>query len=143
MKGLWTGAAVALLVFAATAARAATLHFAAPLKGGDEVPPTDSKGTGKVEATLDTATKKLSYTVTYSGLTGPATMAHFHGPALAGANAGVEVPVPTSALANPMKGSATLTDSQVSDFEAGKIYFNIHTAAHPGGEVRGQLAEVK
>lgn len=143
MRAMWIGAAAALAMFAASAASAATLHFSAALKGGSEVPATDSKGTGEVDATLDTATKRFSYTVTYSGLTGPATMAHFHGPALAGANAGVQVPVPTSALASPMKGEAVLTDTQVADLEAGKWYFNIHTAAHPGGEVRGQLEEVK
>jgi hypothetical protein len=142
MRATWIGAAAAaLLVMTAGAASADTLKFATSLKGADEVPATDSKGTGQVTATLDTATKTFSYTVTYSGLTGPATMAHFHGPAAPGANAGPVVPVPKDALANPMKGSATLTDAQVSDLEAGKWYFNIHTAAHPGGEVRGQLTQ--
>ena len=70
-------------------------------------------------------------------------MAHFHGPAAAGANAGVQVPVPKSALASPMKGTVALTDAQIADLEAGKWYFNIHTAADPGGEVRGQLTETK
>ena len=143
MRAIWIGAAAALVMFAASAAGAATLHFSTVLKGGDEVPATDSKGTGKVDATLDTASKSFSYTVTYSGLTGPATMAHFHGPAAAGANAGVQVPVPMAALASPMKGTVALTDTQVADLEAGKWYFNIHTAAHPGGEVRGQLTETK
>ena len=143
MRAMWIGAAAALAMFAASAASAATLHFSAALKGGDEVPATDSQGTGEVDATLDTASKTFSYTVTYSGLTGPATMAHFHGPAAAGANAGVQVPVPMAALASPMKGTVALTDTQVADLEAGKWYFNIHTAAHPGGEVRGQLTETK
>src|SRR5271154_2127543 len=105
MRAMWIGAAAALGVFAASAASAATLHFSAALTGGSEVPATDSKGTGKVDATLDSASKSFSYTVTYSGLTGPATMAHFHGPAAVGANAGVQVPVPTSALASPMNGT--------------------------------------
>ena len=143
MRAMWIGAATALVMFAATAASAATLHFSAALKGGSEVPATDSKGTGKVDAVLDTASKNFTYTVTYSGLTGPATMAHFHGPAAVGANAGVQVPVPMSALPSPMKGTVALTDPQIADLEAGKWYFNIHTAAHPGGEVRGQLAEAK
>jgi len=136
----WAAAAVLL---AASPAVAETLHFATSLKGADEVPPTDSKGIGKVTATLNTTDKKFSYTVTYSGLTGAATMAHFHGPAAPGANAPPVVPVPMSALANPMKGSATLTDAQISDLKAGQWYFNIHTAAHPGGEIRGQVAAAK
>ncbi len=129
-------AAVAL-AFAGTAS-AAVEHYKTTLAGSKEVPPTDSKGKGKVEATLDTKTKLFSYTVTYSDLSGPATMAHFHGPALAGVNAPPIVVVKD--LASPMKGTATLTDAQIADLKDGKWYFNIHTDAHKGGEIRGQLA---
>jgi len=139
MRAALFGLAAAAAVFAAGVAGAATLHFATTLKGADEVPPNTTTGTGQVSATLDTATKTLAYKVTYSGLTGPATMAHFHGPAAPGVNAPVQVPVPKTHLANPMTGTATLTDAQIADLEAGKWYFNIHTAAHPGGELRGQL----
>ena len=136
----WTAAAV---LFAAGAASAATLHFNTSLKGADEVPAHAVPGKGKVTASLDTTTKVFSYKVTYAGLTGPATMAHFHGPAAPGANAGPVVPVPSTSLANPMSGTATLTDDQIADLKAGKWYFNIHTAANPGGEIRGQLPAVK
>jgi hypothetical protein len=87
----------------------------------------------------DIATKKFTYTVTYSGLTGPATAAHFHGPAAEGANAPPVVPVPATMLASPIKGDATLTDAQAADLAAGKWYFNVHTAAHGPGEIRGQV----
>lgn len=143
MRATLIGLAAATALFAAGAASAATLHFTATLKGADEVPANDTKGTGKVTAALDTGTKAFTYKVTYSGLTGAATMAHFHGPAAPGANAAPVVPVPASSLANPMKGTATLTDDQVADLKAGKWYFNIHTAANPGGEIRGQLPAVK
>jgi hypothetical protein len=136
----WTAAAV---LFAAGAASAATLHFSAALKGADEVPANTTAGTGKVTATLNTVTKAFTYTVTYKGLTGPATMAHFHGPAAPGANAPPVVPVPASHLANPMRGTVKLEDAQVAELKAGKWYFNIHTAANPGGEIRGQLPAVK
>jgi hypothetical protein len=132
-------AAVAVLL-AATPAVAETLHFGTVLKGSEEVPANTTKGTGKVTATLDTATKEFAYHVTYKGLTGPATAAHFHGPAAPGANAPPVVPVPGSALASPMTGKATLTDAQIADLKDGKWYFNIHTAKNPGGEIRGQLA---
>jgi len=122
-------------------AQAETLSFMATLKGADEVPANDSAGTGMVMAKLDTATKIFTYDVTYAGLTGPAIAAHFHGPAAPGLNAGPVVPLTT--LANPMEGSGTLTDAQIADLEAGKWYFNIHTSAHKGGEVRGQLAAMK
>jgi hypothetical protein len=130
---------VAATMAAAGVANAATLHFTTTLKGADEVPANDTSGSGQVKADLDTGTKALTYKVTYSGLTGPATMAHFHGPAGPGVNAPPVVPVPASALASPMSGTATLTDDQVADLKAGKWYFNIHTAAHPGGEIRGQM----
>ncbi len=133
-----TAAAVCLF---AGAAQAATMHYGATLKGADEVPANTTAGTGKVEATLDTATKAFTYTVTYSGLTGAATAGHFHGPAAPGANAGPQVPVIVSA--SPIKGTATLTDAQIADLNAGKWYFNIHTMAHPPGEIRGQVAEMK
>jgi hypothetical protein len=117
---------------------AADINFKTTLSGASEVPPVTTPGTGNATATFDTATKTLNWTVDYSGMSGPVTAAHIHGPAAAGANAGVLVPL-TGSLASPIKGSATLTDAQVSDLEAGRTYINLHTAAHPGGEVRGQL----
>jgi hypothetical protein len=121
------------------AAFAATVSYTADLKGSTEVPPNDSKGTGTVSAMYDTASKKFSYTITYMGLTGPATAAHFHGPAAAGANAAPVVPIAPTALASPIKGDTTLTDAQAADLDAGKWYFNVHTAAHGPGEIRGQV----
>lgn len=130
-------ATVAVLAVA-PAALAATQHYTAELKASSEVPPNDSKGSGALDATYDTATKKLTYTATYKDLTGAATAAHFHGPAAVTANAGVVVPAKDAAR-SPIKGEATLTDAQAADLQAGKWYFNIHTAAHPGGEIRGQV----
>ena len=130
--------AAATLVMSVCAAGAETITFKADLTGPAETPPTDSKGTGTLTATYDTATKALAWTVEYSGLTGPATAAHFHGPAPAGKPAPIEVPLPAP-LDSPIKGSATLTDAEAKDLLDGLIYFNIHTAAHKPGEIRGQL----
>ncbi len=134
-------AAVALstVLLAGTASFAAVVNYTADLKGSSEVPPNDSKGTGSVTASLDTASKKFTWSATYSGLSGPATAAHFHGPAAAGANAPPVLPIPADGLASPIKGDKTLTDAQADDLAAGKWYFNVHTAAHAGGEIRGQL----
>ena len=121
-----------------SAASAAMIDFSATLTSASEVPPKTSAGNGDMLATLDTATKTLTYTLTFENLTGPATAAHFHGPAAAGTNAGVLVPIgnnPTS----PAHGTAKLTDPQIADLEAGKWYVNVHTAANPGGEIRGQV----
>lgn len=130
-------AAVGLL---AGAARAETMTFHGAMSTKDEVPPKTTDGKGNVTATLDTVTKVLTYEVDYSGLTGPATAAHFHGPAAAGANAGVMIPF-AAPLTSPIKGTATLTDAQVKSLEDGMLYANVHTAANPGGEIRGQLTK--
>jgi hypothetical protein len=114
------------------------VNFKADLSGASEVPPVTTAGKGTATASLDTASKMLTWTVTYSGLSGPATAGHIHGPAAAGANAGVLVPL-SGSLASPIKGSATLTDAQISDLEAGRTYLNLHTADNKGGEIRGQL----
>jgi hypothetical protein len=137
MHSRMIGAAAAVLLFAAGAASATTVHFSTALKGADEVPANTTKGKGQVKATLDSKTKVFSYTVTYSGLTGPAVAAHFHGPADAGANAPPIIAM--AKLPSPIKGSETLTDDQVKDLTGGKWYFNVHTSANPGGEIRGQL----
>ena len=128
----------AALIALTPAAFAATETFTADLKAASEVPAVDSKGSGALTATYDTATKKLTYTVTYKDLSGPAAAAHFHGPADAKTNAGVVVPV-KDITPGTLKGEATLTDAQAADLEGGKWYFNIHTAANKGGEIRGQV----
>lgn len=111
----------------------------ATLSSAQEVPPNPSAGTGTAAMTFNQATKQLTWNVTYGGLTGPATMAHFHGPAAPGANAGVALPIGAAGMTSPAAGSATLNDAQVADLLAGRWYINIHTAAHPGGEIRGQV----
>ena len=129
--------AAAILIFAAGAAHATIINFAAVLKGSSEVPPNTTAGKGEVSAQLDTDTQTFTYRVTYSGLTGPATGAHFHGPAAPG----VDAPVVIAAKdpASPITGSAQLTDAQIADLKNGKWYFNVHTKATPAGEIRGQV----
>ena len=114
-----------------------TQTFRASLSAAAEVPANASTATGTAEASFDKASSVLKWRVVYSGLTGPATAGHIHGPAMPGANAGVVVPFPS--VASPAEGSATLTPAQVADLMAGKWYVNIHTAQNPGGEIRGQM----
>jgi hypothetical protein len=135
-----TAAPLALLLLATSApASADTVTLTTKLDGATEVPAVKTDGTGTATVTLDTATKKATYEVTYSGLSGPSSMAHIHGPAAPGTNAGVVVPLKNSP--SPLKGDVTLTDAQITDLLAGKDYINIHTAAHPGGEIRGWLSK--
>jgi len=128
----------AILLALAPAAFAASETYTADLKASNEVPANDSKASGMLNATYDTASKKLTYTVTYKDLSGAATAAHFHGPADAKANAGAVVPT-KDMTPSPLKGEATLTDAQAADLQAGKWYYNVHTAANKGGEIRGQV----
>ena len=130
--GLVSGVALIALPAAAE-----TVALKADLKASNEVPPNNSTAVGQAEATFDTTSRNLTWTVTYSNLSGPAAGAHFHGPGEAGKNAGIVLPFqsPTS----PIKGSQTLTEAQAADLLAGKWYVNIHTAANPGGEIRGQM----
>jgi hypothetical protein len=123
-------------------ALADTVVFNAMLDGQTEVPPKQTAGRGDATAVLDTDTRQLDYTVTFHDLTGPATMAHFHGPAAPGANAGVAVPL-GMAPKSPIKGDVTLTPAQVTDLMAGRWYVNVHTAANPKGEIRGQMILAK
>lgn len=135
-----------LTVLACTAAlafvspsTAATVNMKADLKAASEVPPTDSKGAGAVTATYDTSSKKLSWKGNVSGLSGPATAAHFHA-GETGKNGAVVVPI-AGADKGSFEGSATLTDAQAEELMAGKWYVNVHTAANKGGEVRGQVTK--
>jgi CHRD domain len=112
----------------------------AVLDAKSEVPPNASTATGTADIDFDPATKKLTWKLSYSGLSGPATAAHFHGPAEVGKNASVAVPI-TNAGSSPVEGSATLTDAQAADMMAGRCYVNVHTAANPGGEIRGQVTK--
>ncbi len=107
-----------------------------PLSAANEVPPNSSSGSGSAKVELDGST--LRYTVSYSGTTGPVTAGHFHGPALPGSNAGVVVPF-TGSMASPISGTATITAAQAEQLKSGMWYINLHTAAHPGGELRGQV----
>jgi len=124
-------------VGSALAASAQIVNLKAELKGSNEVPPLSVAGSGQVTATFDPATKKLSWKGSLANLTAAPTMAHFHGPAEPTRNAGVQVTIPNPGAS--FSGEATLTDQQMRDLLAGMWYVNIHTAAHPAGEVRGQL----
>ncbi|MER9297023.1 CHRD domain-containing protein [Mesorhizobium sp. M0621] len=133
--------AVSASIFLASPALADMEKFKATLDGGQQNPPITTKGKGTATLTFDTAKKKLSWNVKYSGLSGPATGAHIHGPAAMGANA--DPVIPFKKLKSPIRGSETLTDAQAADLEAGKYYVNIHTSANQDGEIRGQIEKAK
>jgi hypothetical protein len=122
-----------------SAASAATVSYTAHLSGRSEVPKTDSKGKGKLDATFDTQSKVFTYTLTFDGLSGPAAAAHIHGPATRAQTAGVVAPLGDKNPTSPISGTITMTDDQVKMLQSHKLYVNVHTAANPGGEIRGQI----
>ncbi len=132
------GVAFAALLASGSFALAETISFRAELKGANEQPPVSGNATGTLSATYDTASKKLTWAVNYSGLTANATGAHFHGPGPAD-----KTPDVTGYLISPLQGSGNLNDAQASDLTAGRWYFEIATAANPKGEIRGQVQQVK
>jgi hypothetical protein len=138
-------AAVLTLALLSTAlwaapSQAATQSFQVQLSGAQQVPAVQSDATGTADLTYNPTTRELTWSVSYSGLSGPVTMAHFHN-AAAGANGPVAIWVSKhgGTVSSPIKGHAQLTADQAKQFVAGDWYINVHTAAHPGGEIRGQV----
>lgn len=126
---------------------AATIHLRAHLNNAQEVPPTPNKspGTGVADLTLDTLTGQLGGSLSFSGLISPVTNAAIHGPAPAGAFAGVVALLPGFPLGTTAGTYASfnlvplLTPSQVQAMLLDLCYLNLHTSIFPGGEIRGQL----
>ena len=130
-------AAVSALALSACAPQE---QFKATLSGASEVPPTRSAGAGNAALVLNPSTALVTWTVNHANLSGPVTAGHLHGPAAPGANAGVVVPF-TKVDASPITGSASLTVAQMEQLRSGLWYVNLHTAANPGGEIRGQVTQ--
>src|SRR6185436_3402325 len=109
--------------------------------GDQQVPAATTSGTATISGTYDTLSKQLMYSITWTGLTGDVTVAHFHGPALAGENASPLQDIPI--VTNGASGSTADTIIASSDLHtaliAGKVYYNLHTAAYPDGEIRAQV----
>ena len=123
-------------------AQAAPVSFDVPLTGAQQVPPVQSPGSASAALTYDASTRMVTWNITFSGLSSQATMAHFHGPAAAGKNAGVKVSMSKQGsmdVMSPMTGQATLSADDAKTMEAGEIYINVHTKNHPSGEIRGQV----
>jgi hypothetical protein len=140
--------AIAVLVGVAWAGGlvlAAPISFKVALSGAQQVPPVQTAGSGTADLTYDPTTRVVTWSVTYSGLSSPATMAHFHGPAAEGKNAAVVIWLSKqgSPAESPIKGEATLTPEQAQQFMAGEWYINVHTRDHAPGEIRGQVMPPK
>jgi hypothetical protein len=122
--------------------------WVATLNGANEVPAKAVPGTGN--ATVVKTGTTYTFTITYSGMTGPLTAGHIHGPAAPGANATFIVPFNTTGagasgtLTGTFTGTNTVSispDSLDKLMSSGNAYVNLHTAANTAGEIRGQLSK--
>lgn len=113
--------------------------YTAVLSDEDQSTPTYSPGKGFAELRLERATLKLSWKITYQGLTSPPIAAGLYGPENVGANAGQVVDLGTRGLRSPIVGSAIISDGVLGYLTTGRIYVNIHTHRYKDGELRGQV----
>ncbi|GAA4388148.1 hypothetical protein GCM10023186_34460 [Hymenobacter koreensis] len=113
-------------------------EYVATLSGAQEVPAVNTPATGLGSFNLSQDRSLLKFRVVFSGLSGPVTVAHFHN-AAAGTNGPVIVDLGPFLSGNVIEGQITPTPAFHTALAAGQIYINVHTAANPGGEIRGQL----
>ena len=125
----------AIAAFGSYSSIAAAADIKVAQAGDQEVPPVKSAGTG-TGAIIVGADRSVSGSVTTTGIAG--TAAHVH-EAATGKNGPVIIPLTKTADTYAVPAGATLTDAQFASFQAGNLYVNVHTAANPGGEIRGQL----
>ncbi len=115
-----------------------------PITGAQEVPPKETEAHGTANVSYNKCDKMLTYTISWTNLTGEPVGSHIHGTAPRGVNAPVKHDF-TSLI--PKTISGTFTNSVRVDgiaikedsLLAGFYYFNIHTPKFPGGEIRGQI----
>jgi hypothetical protein len=120
-----------------------TYKLSGTASGANERPnPVTSNGTATLTGTYHTENKMLDYTITWSGLSANAAAMHFHGPAGVDSAAGVQIPIVgfAQATSGSIPGMEILKPEQESELLNGKMYYNIHTANFPGGEIRGQVS---
>jgi CHRD domain len=129
------GSMLGCLLLAGTASAAVT-KYVATLNGAQENPAIGTAATGTANLELDDAAKTLKGKVTFSGLSGAPNAAHIHKGAC-GENGGDIFTLDPAAA--EIVVDETLNDGQMSDLTTGNYYVNLHTAAHDGGEIRGQL----
>ena len=133
-----------------------TNTFEADLTGAAERPnPVVTTATGEATFIAETngAVTTITYTVTVTGnLSGPVTAAHIHGPGGVDVAADIIVPLTvsngTGTTGVLVSGSFTTTGNAsinmaqlLTHMLAGNTYVNLHTAANPAGEIRGQIAD--
>jgi hypothetical protein len=143
----WVVAGALVMLGTASTARADTLlPFTALLNSAQETPPVSSPSQGVALVTYNTTQKLLCYALSYSPLSSPETVAHFHGPGAPTVSAPVVFAITPSPspIGSPKQGCVgPLTKPQEKELKKGLYYLNIHTTNFPLGEIRGQVLPEK
>jgi hypothetical protein len=110
--------------------------------GSQEVPAVTTSATATLTGSYNASNNRLDYTINWTGLSGVISVAHFHGPAMAGATAGPihDISITTNGVNGSTSGSITVADSTENHLLNGKVYYNLHTVANVNGEIRGQVS---
>jgi hypothetical protein len=149
MKRAFAVLSIALAALLTSSGASATMYvITASIDGAQETPAVITLGTGTMTGTYDDVTNLLTWSGSFSSLTGTSTDAHFHGPAAPGVGpAGVLVPMtaasgdvfPIGVTGGAFSGSAVLSALNETRLLSGLMYVNIHSTFRPGGEIRGQV----
>lgn len=142
MRQLTGSVLLAVLCATVSAPAFAQTYFTAQLSGAQEVPPVTTTGTGFGRVTLNAAQTDITVSLHYTTANGTVTMGHIHGPANVGANGPVIFNLsPTTGVntGSVIGMTFAITAAQVTELRNGRFYFNVHSTANPGGEIRGQL----
>ncbi len=110
--------------------------------GAYEVPQVVTNGLGIAVMFINPTERSAAYAAFWQGLSGPATMAHFHrGPV--GQNGPVVESMTIVAGVAAAGTWSDLTNEDLNDLASGNIYLNVHTEANPAGEIRGQVQAIE
>jgi hypothetical protein len=113
--------------------------FEVTLSGANEVPANASTAVGSANVTV--VGNRLAIDGAWDGFDIVDPGAHVHGPAAAGVNAGILFELAYDNAARTFEGTFTMNADQMAYFLAGELYINLHSAAFPGGEIRGQIEQ--
>jgi hypothetical protein len=118
-----------------------TYTLSGTASGAQENPAVTTNGTATLSGTYNANNNRLDYTINWTNLSGPATVAHFHGPAAVGVNAlpMIDISIGTNGINGTASASVTVPDSVETHLLNGNVYYNVHTAAHVNGEIRAQV----
>ena len=140
-----TMATLALAVGFSTGIASAQTTWHATLTGSQEVPVNLSTATGIGTLVLNAAQTQITVDESWTGLAGPATVSHIHGPALPGFSASpifTFTGVPSATSGAIPEQTFAITAAQVGFLTSGQLYFNVHDTVFGGGEIRGQILPV-